>query len=957
MGGFSIVGIGSSAGGLEALQKLLKAMPAETGLGLVLVAHLDPTQPSHLVELLGRCTSMPVVEVDATTPVLPDHVYIIAPDRELAIKDGVLQSTKPEEPRAQRRAIDNFLRSLAEDQREHAIGVLLSGTGSSGTAGLRFIKAEGGITVVQEPETASFDSMPRNAIAAEVVDLVLEPEAMPDELVKLARHAPARHRAAVGDRAGADEQLNTLLHLVHVRTQRNFQSYKLSTLLRRVHRRMSLHQCRNLEDYVRRLKDDPEEVIALGRDLTIHVTGFFRDPDAWQVLEEKVIAPLVASCNGERSIRVWVPGCSTGEEAYTIAMLLADHAERANRTIDIKIFATDVAEPILATARAGVYPASIASDIGEDRLKHFFEKDDDHFLIRKALRDMVIFASQDVLQDPPFCRLDLVSCRNLLIYLEPDVQKKLLALFHFALKENGHLCLGPSETISGQEHLFHSVSKKWRIYRRTGPVRYNMIDFPLVPHGPGAPKDEHANIQPPGEPRQRATDSFRRALLERHAPASVLIDHRFMVHAFHGHTGDYLEQPGGDPTNNLLALARVGLQTSLRGAIQRAIETGREITVDAHTQRSDGYRPVRITVQALPRSVHGDRMVMVSFADPMPAHNQDQPAAVRQPPSDDELEAELHATREDLRLTMDQMESANEELKASNEEIRSINEELRASNEELETSKEELQSLNEELRTVNQQLQGKVEELEGRTDDLHNLLNGTDVATLFLDEHLRIRWFTPAMKTLLELLPLDLGRPVDHFAQRFTNGDLVEDARQVLQTLQPISCEVTGADQRSFLRRIIPYRTEDNRIDGVVITFVDISERKQQEQAAQAARDFAESIVETIREPLLILTPELTIRSANAAFYRTFDVKAEETEDRLIYDLGNGQWQIPALQELLERILPENEAFSDFEVEHEFQGIGHRIMLLNGRRLDKQQLILVAFDDITHRRLAEAAIG
>jgi PAS domain-containing protein len=415
-----------------------------------------------------------------------------------------------------------------------------------------------------------------------------------------------------------------------------------------------------------------------------------------------------------------------------------------------------------------------------------------------------------------------------------------------------------------------------------------------------------------------------------------------MVHAFHGHTGDYLEQPGGDPTNNLLALARVGLQTSLRAAVQRAVETGREVTVDAHSQRSDGYRPVRVTVQALPRSVHGDRMVVVSFADPMPAPDQDHTAAVRPPPNDDELEAELHATREDLRLTTGQMESANEELKASNEE--------------LETSKEELQSLNEELRTVNQQLQGKVDELEERTDDMRNLLNGADVATLFLDEHLRIRWFTPAMKTLLELLPLDLGRPVDHFAQRFTNGDLVEDARQVLQTLQPVSCEVTGADQRNFLRRIIPYRTENNRIDGVVITFVDISERKEQEHEVQAAREFAESIVETIREPLLVLTPELIIRSANAAFYRTFEVKAEETEGRLIYDLGDGQWRIPALQELLERILPDNRTFSDFAVEHAFQGIGRRTMLLNGCRLDKQQLILLAIDDITHRRLAEAAI-
>jgi chemotaxis methyl-accepting protein methylase len=754
----------------------------------------------------------------------------------------------------------------------------------------------------------------------------------------------------------AHDQLSTLLALVRSQTRQDFRAYKKQTLLRQIHRRMGLHRIENLSAYLERLHSDPEEVAALTRDFTINVTGFFRDPEAWQVLDQEVIAPLVQQRLSNSSLRIWVAGCSTGEEAYSIAMLVGERSEAAKKTFDLKIFATDVAQGVLPAARAGLYPSSIAADVGAERLARFFHMEDDSYCVRKMLRETVTFAPQNLLRDPPFSRLDLISCRNLLIYLKPDVQERVLALFHFALREGGHLFLGPAETTGDREDLFQPVSKKWRIYRRVGPTSHDVVDNPLI-----GPREVSADAEAAPEAANRQSRGrspgslMERALLERYAPASALIDRQFKVLYLHGATGDYLQPPRGEPSFNLIAMAREGLQTTLGATVRKAIEKGHEVRADSRVRRGDSLHPVRMTVAPLSSTHAGEVRLLVSFFERDLQAEPGAPAKAEVIPAGGELQVELDAAREDLRITIEQMETANEELQASNEETRSINEELQASNEELETSKEELQSLNEELNTVNAQLQVKVAELEVRTNDLNNLLKSTEIATLFLDPNLCIRWFTPAMKSLLELLPTDIGRPVSHFAQKFRGDDLVEGVKGVLATLSRRESEVVSDEGRWYVRQVVPYRTDDDRIDGVVVTFVDITELKRRENELQAAKLFAESIVDTVREPLLVLTSDLKVRSANDSFYRDFQVTPEETENRLVYELGNRQWDIPALRRLLEEVLPTDKQFSDFGVEHEFDQIGFRSMLLNARRIDDVQLILLAIEDVTERKRGETA--
>ena len=949
---FPIVGIGSSAGGLEALQKLLGGMPPDSGLGVVIAAHLDPTQISHLTELLARITPLPVVQIERSIKVEPDHVYVIAPDRELSIKGGVLHTEKPRAPRGHRHPVDSFFRSLAEDQGKRAIAIILSGTGTNGSLGLRFIKAEGGIAIVQDPDTAAFQGMPRSAIGTGIVDLVLPPEKMPDALIGLAQHPYVKRPAKTIEAVAPEARLDTLLAILRTEAGRDFTGYKRGTLLRRIHRRMGLHRIEGMQHYIERLHNDPLEVKALTADLTINVTGFFREPEAWATLAETVIAPLVRERPSQAPIRVWVPGCSTGEEAYSVVMLIAEQAELAGKNFDVRVFATDVAEGVLAPARAGHYPASVSLDLGEQRLDRFFDQADDTLFVKKFVRDAVTFAPQNLLEDPPFSRMDLITCRNLLIYLKPDAQKRVLGLFHFALCEGGHVFLGPAETVAAQEELFQPVSKKWRIFRRVGPTRHDVVDFALL-GGHASPVGSQPANAATTEPRLRAGDLMMQALVDRYAPASALIDAQHRVQYLRGPTENFLRPASGEPSHNLLAMARPGLQTALRAAVQKAVAENREVAAQAHVRRNGVEHPVRVVVA--PIKAGGTTRLLVSFVEGQ-LGQEATPAEPADVPSESQLQSDLDTAREDLRLTVEQMEASNEELKASNEEIRSINEELQASNEELETSKEELQSLNEELNTVNNQLQAKLSELEERTNDLNNLLNSTDIATLFLDRALCIRWFTPAMKALFELIPTDIGRPISHFAQRFSGGDLIEDARAVLAKLSPMDTEVVNDQGRWYLRHMLPYRTEDDRIGGVVVSFTDITERKQGEQRLLEAKEFAESIVDTVPTPLVVLTPQLRVQSANEFFYKCFEVTREDTEGCTLFELGGRQWDIPELRRLLEDVLPQETHFDDFEVEDDFPRIGRRSMLLNGRRLDNVDLILLAIQDITQQKAAEAAV-
>lgn len=941
-----VVGIGASAGGIEALGRFFDVMPADSGCAFVVVLHLDPRRESEMAHILGTRTTMPVAQVEDGMRLAPDHVYVIAPDTDLSVRDGGLHVSKSARPRGRRHPVDVLFTSLAADQRERAIGIVLSGTGSNGTEGLKEIRAEGGMSLVQAPETAKFDGMPRNAIAAGMADHVLAPERMPEALLAYMSHgyisAPVEIEATSPDGKATLEQV---LDLLRARGGHDFRSYKRSTLQRRVHRRMGLGNIATLDEYMDVLRAGLDEMATLVGDLMISVTGFFRDAEAWKVLADLVIAPMVAERASGASIRVWAPACSTGEEAYSIAMLVTEHAEAAGKQFDVKVFATDAQEDNLRKGRDGIYPDAAMATFPEARLRRFFSKLDGAFQVVKELRDMVVFAPQNLLSAPPFSCLDLVSCRNVLIYLEPDAQQRIIANCHFALRQGGHLFLGNAETIGRHDDLFETVSKKWRIYRRIGPTRHDLVTYPQ-PRGPGESPGSGIPMQRPPEPAAPVADLARRALLERYAPASVLIDRKGRVLYFHGTTRDYVENPPGEPTRDLLTMVRDGLAARLRAAIREASRDEKSVTVEARIREGRAGRSVAMTVEPLPASSSGSGLLLVSFvpgSPPDPARAPVRDSAGAASSSERALQEELKATHAELQNTIEHMETANEELQSTNEE--------------LETSKEELQSFNEELNTVNSQLQHKIGELESATNDLNNLLAGSETATLFLDTELRIRWFAPATRDLFDFVSSDIGRPLTHFAQKFADENLMRDAEAVLKKLATIETEVRSDSGRWYARRMLPYRTQDNRIAGVVIAFNDITELKRASEAANEARLYSEAIVATIRQPLLVLDGELRIRSANSAFHEHFRLNEKETEGRAIHEIGEGQWNIPSLRSLLEEVLAQNRAVVDLEVGFHSRHLGDRCMLLNARKLSRngrgEDLILLAIEDITERRASE----
>jgi PAS domain S-box-containing protein len=840
---------------------------------------------------------------------------------------------------------------------------VLSGTGSNGTEGLKEIRAEGGMSLVQTPETAKFDGMPRSAIAADMADHILAPEKMPEIVVAYTRHGYVAAAAEAGSTSpDGQATIEQVLELLRIRAGRDFGGYKRSTQRRRIHRRMGLRNIGTLNEYLEALRASPDEVQTLVADLMISVTGFFRDVEAWNALTGSVIDPLVAARESGAAIRVWVPACATGEEAYSIAMLVTEQAEAARKRFDLKVFATDAQDDNLRKARDGIYPAAATAGFPPERLQRFFEKLDGSFRVSKELRDMVVFAQQNLLRDPPFSRLDLISCRNCLIYLEPEAQQRIIALCHFGLRQGGYLFLGNAETVGRHGDLFETVSKKWRIYRREGPTRHDLIDYPSTAHRPVEPRerDEPPLVEPATF---SVTETARRVLLERYAPASVLIDQKGRVLYFHGTTRDYLEQPPGEPTRDLLSMARNGLAVKLRGAIREASKGTSSVTVDARIRHGKTARTVAMTVMPLSASSRDGSFLLVSFTPRPPASDSVRAKVLdvaESSASEQALQDELISTRTELRNTVEHLETANEELKASNEEATSMNEELQSTNEELETSKEELQSFNEELNTVNNQLQHKIGELEVATNDLTNLLAGSETATLFLDEKFRIRWFAPATKELFDLVATDIGRPIAHFARKFADENLLTDAETVLKKLTTIEAEVPSDAGRWYLRRMLPYRTQDNHIAGVVVTFSDITDRKHAADAVDEARVYAQTIVETIRQPLLVLDRELRVQSANRAFYDQFRVRRQNTESCHVYELGNGEWDIARLRMLLEKVLSKDRAITDFEVEHDFRDIGRKCMLLNARKLaregGREDLILLAIEDVTARRESERAI-
>ncbi len=836
-----IIGIGASAGSLEALKSLLGTMRADSGAAFVLIQHLDPKHESLIAEILGRSTTMPVIEASDGMTAEANHVYVIPPNAYLTLSGNIFHLSEAVLLHGIRMPIDTFLWSLAKEKAEKAIALIISGTGSDGTLGVRAVKGNGGLVMAQSPDSAQYDGMPRSAIATGLVDYVGPVESMPEVLIEYLRHPymqQANGSAPVLGEAEEESQLRDILTLLRNRKGFDFRVYKQGTIGRRVARRMGLHRIETMAGYLDYLRENPDEATQLVKDLLIGVTTFFRDPDAFDALNAEVITKIVARKNADEPVRVWVPGCSSGEEAYSIAMLLTEQLETADKHCPLQVFATDIDEEALTVGRTGVYPENIAATLPAGRLRRFFKKENSVYRVTKPLRDSVTFAEQNLISDPPFSKLDLISCRNLLIYLDADVQRKVIALFHFALREGGFLFLGHSETVGQQEDLFAPVVKKWRILKHISVARHLPVEFPV---GRARPRPIRVGDQKTAmlTDQVRMGEVTERHLLADYAPAAVLVNEKHQALYFYGPTGRYLDQPTGAPTQDLLSLVRPALRTKLRAALRGMADNPEPVTIaDAHVNRDKLLIPVQVTIKPVTLPGTSERLRLTIFEDrPEPSRVQEAQSPATTPETEKslitQLEYELKSTREELQTNIEEQESANEELQAANEEVMSVNEELQSTNEELETSKEELQSMNEELTTVNSQLKDKVDELSATNDDLANLLNNTNIAILFLDTEMRIRRFTPQTKKLLNLIASDEGRPLADIRQKFSDGDLLADARNVLEDLKPVEREVSTDDDAYYLRRVLPYRTGDNRIGGVVITFIDITTRKRSEVQAQ----------------------------------------------------------------------------------------------------------------------------
>ena len=839
-----VVGMGASAGGLDAFQKFFDHMASDSGMAFVLVQHLDPRHETMMPELLAKHTAMPVEQVRDETPVEPDRVYVIPANATLTIDGGILRVRTPADTENRRTPIDALFRSLAEDQGGNAICILLSGSGTDGTLGLRAVKEHGGMTMAQSPESAVHDSIVRSAIGTGMVDYVLPPEKMSDKLAEYAnylRGLQSKHPQAIIEEAGS--YLARICELLRQRTGHDFSRYKKTTLIRRIQRRMQVQQSDSVAAYVELLRKNPGEVEQLFRDLLIGVTHFFRDADAFEALAKAVIPRIISRAASGDVLRVWTPGCATGEEAYSVGILLREALAESKTYAKVQIFAGDIDDDALEFARHGRYPEGIADQVSPARLERFFDKEGHNYQVAKEIREMCIFSRHNVIRDPPFSRMDLIVCRNLLIYLEGELQHYLATLFHYALRPDGYLFLGPSESIAGAPDLFRVVDKKQRIFQRNETLNPPLLVLPNEKHGGNAPAVMVPAPAIRAAARPGLVQTLERILLESYSPAWVIVNRQGEAVYFSPRTGRFLEPPAGQPNVDVVSMARKSLRLDLRTALHKAMKTNEAVVHSDISIASNGEMQ-RINLVVRPVSELSDSgLFMIVFQELGPASKKEQVvAAGLEPPERSEqltqqLESELRTTKEHLQATIEEVETSNEELQSSNEELQSSNEELQSTNEELQTSKEELQSVNEELETINVELTKKVEELDHANSDVTNLLQSTQIPTLFLDNDLRIKRFTQAAKDMFRLIDGDVGRALADIAARFGEGDLSVEAREVLRTLAPKERRVWLADgSGAYLMHVRPYRRVDNVIDGVVITFLDVTrlDRALEEQARLA---------------------------------------------------------------------------------------------------------------------------
>jgi two-component system CheB/CheR fusion protein len=960
-----IVGIGASAGGLEACTALLRHLPLDTGAAFVLVQHLDPNHESVLPDLLSRVTQIPVLSVQDDMNVAPNHIYVIPPNTTMTVSNGILSLQHREGNENRYRPIDRFLESLARDQRHRAIGVILSGTATDGTLGLNAIKEEGGITFAQN-ETAKFDSMPRSAVASGAVDFVLSPEGIAREIVRIIRHldfrmAPARPRSRKRHHETPSEDgLGDILRILWKSTGVDFKYYKPTTVERRILRRMILNKQTKLKQYRQFLEATPGEAEALYQDLLISVTGFFRNPEVFEALKERVFPEILRHRDADETVRVWVYGCSTGEEAYSIAMVFVEYCRSLNIDVPMQIFATDVNETAIERARAGVYSKAI-TDVSPERLRRFFTNVDGRYQINKEIRDMCVFAKQNLITDPPFSHMDLVSCRNVLIYLEAVTQQKIVPMFHYALKPHGLLLLGASESVSASAELFEPEDQKHKIYRkRPAAPRFDFgklaaIDHLAAEQPPSRRMPAKIDVADGDTYAQREAD---RILLSSYRPAAVLINKDTEILQYRGAVGTYLEPASGKPTHNLLKMARPGLLLPLRKVIQEAIRTGKTVQTPSLKHLTE-MKTLRLKVIPI-RSTSGVYFLVIFLPKGATSESGKGDAAVAtgSPKSartrEARLEEELAATKEYLQSIIDQQQAYVEELQSSNEEVQSSNEELQSLNEEMETAKEEMQATNEEMISLNDEMQSRNKELHELNDDLSNLFQSVRMPIIMVDRDQRLRRFTPAAEKKFRFKDIDIGHPLPDLRLPMDSSEIANLLGDAIDRDRFSEKEIQDNRGCWSVLQIGPYKTANDKTVGAMILLKDIDAVRKGEIEVRAARDYAEAIISTMRQPMLVLTAELRVKTANRAFYRLFATSPTETENQFIYELGNRQWDIPKLRRLLQDVLPKSTYVLDFEVSHNFPRIGPKIVVLNATRLLEKdvpsQLVLLAIEDVTDLR-------
>ncbi len=960
---FTIVGMGGSAGSFTAIQEFLQAIPEDSGIAFVLVQHLDPSQPSLLPELLQRSSPIPVLRVEDGMEVKPNHLYVIPENKEMAILNGKLLLMHPVKPRGKRMPIDNFLQSLAADWGEKAVCAIFSGMGSDGETGARFIKEGFGMVMVQSPDSAQYDSMPRSIIETDNPDYVDTPLTMAHKLLSYEKYPSSRMTQKDTLSRKETTALQKIFVLLRNRTGHDFSLYKKNTIIRRFGRRMHTLQLQSQDEYFHYLQENPKEVESLFKELLIGVTKFFRDFEAFRALEEKVFPELLKRKGKNDAVRIWVAGCSTGEEVYSLAICLEECMEKLKlrRRVKVQIFATDLDPEAIRKARAGVYMGNVANDISAERLQRWFIQKGDSYQVSQEIREMIVFAEHNMIKDASFTNLDLLCCRNVLIYFAPELQKRLLPVFHYTLNADGVLFLGPSENISGLDNLFAPIDGKWKIFRKRENAAFNrFIEFPAQTTPQPKLPIVNTELRLPITNRHRSPtlpEKTQKILLERHTPPAVVINAKGDALYIHGRTGNYMEPAPGQFNTSIYDMARPGLALELRGAVLRASAQKEKVVVNnVKVEINDHLQLTKITVEPITDTDEFTGLLLITFEDqPMlkPSAKKRSKVAITAEKDSvvEQLEQDLNFTREHLQQTIEQMQTTVEELKSANEELQSTNEELQSTNEESNTAKEEMQAINEELLTVNMEVRAKAEELTELNNDIANLLNSSQVATIFLSNSLRIKRFTPSATRIMHLMQNDVGRPITDINSNLLYKDLARDVKEVIEKLLPKEIEVASELGQWYLLRILPYRTLDNFIGGAILTLMDITHFKQLEAQLQHALRFAENILDSARDPMVVLDKDLRIISVNKTFLNTFKVAGEQTKGQRFYSLGNGQWDIPELRKLINEVMTTNQEFNDFIVTHEFPSVGFKRMKLHARQLIDGQLdapkILLTIEELT----------